>query len=620
MFEPKRFQRLHSLRKVQNGRNGDSSRTAPPQRLDGEDRFEKSLSSRPSANRIPKIPPVSLEGKKVEVCMSTVWTTKRSTSFYKNHETSTGIAEGKRNKTGVLSGRHTSFVPIERELLSRLRHRPKDVERPRFFNKLQKIRNSPRSKDGVFGDHNKLKENGTECAQKEVEKVFARGKKVQQQGKETSLHHTQAASGFSRQAKLDRSGDGRHGIAYPRIAMGPGYGLQTGTSKSHDVEPKSVVASSSSGYARSRVVGFQSTTLEREVGVTETQPRSCDFDRRLRHRLCGGTSTETQTGDSDSGELDTTRGGHSIYKFKGIGSNFPDGFRFSKTQKVEESKNFSVYRQYGMQMGGEQGYSENNRHVSHTLKNVDLLKDAKYSASSQSYPRSGKCNGRRRESPEIGERRLEVKPLALRAFGPKMGSAHYRLDSQSVKHPTAPILQLDVRPGGDLHRRFEVPPPEGKWVFKSPIFPHRQAPTAGSDQAGHHDSCGSSLENTAMVAGSDKHVRRLSCNVVRHNNITTRFSSSFISHNAHIHPPRVSGGNDHTPPGMEGSRLSYIREELSKQGLPETVLDRLGSAWKPSTVASYESPWSAWQAHCRETGVACSEPSVANFVSFLEKV
>ena len=71
---------------------------------------------------------------------------------------------------------------------------------------------------------------------------------------------------------------------------------------------------------------------------------------------------------------------------------------------------------------------------------------------------------------------------------------------------------------------------------------------------------------------------------------------------------------------MGGSRLSHIRQGLSKQGFSEKVLDRLSSAWKSSTVTSYESPWSAWQNHCSSRGVDFQDPSPVNFVSFLEEV
>jgi hypothetical protein len=617
MFESQKIQRPHGLRKIQNGRNGHSSRTGAPRGLGRQGGHEESLPAHTSPRRIPKIPPVPLEGKKVEVSLCPVRTTRSATSFHKNHEASTGVAEGAGHKTSMLFRRHISPVPFKRKLSKRLGDSTKSPHQSRLLNKFQKIGSDPHPKNPVFGDHDRHQKDGVQCPKAEVEEILARGKEVQQQIIKTSFHHAPPVSWLGRETKFNFPGHGRHGASHKGLAVGPCKGLEASSSKSFHVEPKSIFTSSSSSSFGPTVVGNGSPTVERKVCVAKGQPRPHNFDRRLRHRVCRGITDTTQTSDSDTGQLVSQRGGVPVYKLKGIGSNLPDSFRLSKTQEMVQEKVTSIHRQYGMQVGSKQMYSKNTRHVSHFKQDAFMPESTQDSLGGQSYSGSGKCNGRHRKSPEVRDGRLEIARRPIRHVGPGMGSTHNGLDCVQVEHTTAPFLQLDVRSGGDLYRCPQVPPSKGKWVLKSPLFPNRQDPTASTDQKSHHDDRGSSLEVTAMVASTDKYVRGRSDNVVRHNNITTRFSSSSSS-TTHLHPSRLPGGYDHLPTGVGGSRLSHIRESLAKQGLPAKVIDRLGSAWKASTIASYESPWSAWQNHCRKEGVSVNDPSVSNFLSFLE--
>jgi hypothetical protein len=204
-----------------------------------------------------------------------------------------------------------------------------------------------------------------ECTKVEVENIPEGSKEVSQQIKASSLHYIKAVGGFSRQAKLDCPGHGRHRATYSGPAVGPRKGVEGSPPKSHDVEPKSVVTSSSISYGGPRVVGPKGTALERKIGVAKKLTGPCDFDRRKRHRLCGSPSTGSQTGYCDPGELDSKRSGHPIYKLKRARSYLSDGFGFGKTQKMEKQESSSLDRQYGVQMGGEQRHNQNARHVSH---------------------------------------------------------------------------------------------------------------------------------------------------------------------------------------------------------------------------------------------------------------
>jgi hypothetical protein len=448
----------------------------------------------------------------------------------------------------MLFGRHSSFVPFKRKLSKRLRDSSEPSDQVGFSDKLQKIGTSPNSKDRVFGNYDRLKENAVECTKVEVEEILARGKEVQQQITKASSHHAPPIGRFSRETKLNCSSHGRHGAPHTRPPMGPCKGLKAGSSKSFDVEPKSIFTSSSSGCSRPQVVGSRSPTVERKVCTPERQPRSYNINGRLRHRVCGGITDTTQTGDSDSGELVPKGSGIPFHKFKGIGSNFPDGFGVSKTQKVEKPKTTSIHRQYGMQVGSKQMHSQNTRHVSHIGQDVKMPKFTQHSFRGQSYSRSRKCNGRRRKSPEIRDGGLEITRQPFHASGPEMGSAHGGLDSFTIEHPTATVLQLDVRSRGDLHRHTKVVTSERKRVFKPPFLSHRQDPPTRTDQKGHHDDCVSSVDDTTMVASLDKYVRGRSNNVVTQNNIKSRFSSSSSS-TTHICPSRLPGGNDNLPTG-----------------------------------------------------------------------
>ena len=620
MFKPKKVQRFHSLQKIQDGGVGNSQGVVAPKRLASEGGYERCISPRASSKSFSKIPTISVEGGKMEVCMLAVRATKRPPSFYKNNATSFGPPKGERDKSSMLSRRHPNLISLKGGRIKGLSNSSKNTTKPRVFTKREKIGTRSDTKDGVFGDFGRLKENGVECTQEKVKEIPQGSEEVSQKIKASSLHYIKAIGGFSRQAKLNCPGHGRHRATYSGPSVGPRKGVKGSPPKSHDVEQKSVVTSTSICDGGPRVVGPKGTALERKVGVAKKLTGPCDFDRRKRHRLCGSPPTGSQTSYCDPGELDSKRGGHPIYKLKGARSYLSDGFRFGKTQKMEKQKDSCLDRQYGVQVGGEQKHSQTARHVSHPGADENFIEFAQDSIGSQSYPRKRQHCGGLRKPPEVRNRGLEAAPSLVHHVATGLGTALHRLDGIQTERPTAPFLQLDVRPKGNIHRCVKVLTPERKWVFKSPILSHRKAPPARSDQGGYHDNCGSYVEDTTMVARTDKYVRGLSNNVVRQNNITKCISSSSSIHTTHIHPSRLSGGHDHTPTGVGGSRLSHIRQGLSKQGFSEKVLDRLSSAWKSSTVDSYESPWSAWQNHCSRKGIDFSDPSPVNFVSFLEEV
>ena len=630
MSQSQKIQRCDSLQKVQNGRTFHPEGNYSTSRFYDKNRLAQGIPTRASAPTLPKIHAICMEKGTIPISGTTLRATERPPNFHKSPETATRNFTLSRDKNSSLSRRPNNFVPLSKSGTKRLKNSHRSANEGRIFAKRQKVSLSSVQKDGISWSPSEHKKDDTGCSQKETKEILQRSQTNLEQNKKTYIHHTQEARWLDRKTKLPQPSDGRHRAPHSGSPMGVGEGNLQCSGPQPLLGKTNTPSSTSTRTNRSGVVGNKSSPLERSHYTTNQKSRYNNIYGCLRNRLCGGLADSTQAKSGHKGNLDVTRSQGTFDKRPRTPGDLSYNTRSHKTQKMETQKNFSLHRQYGLKMGHKQTNSKIARHVCDFAKTDDDVFEVRRSHNSQSHSREGQCNGRYTLPQRQRRQRLATTPNHFSKPRQHMGSPHSRLDSNEAEHPATTFLQLDVRSKSNLRRRFEVPQPSRKRVFKPPLFPYRSNSASCQSSPSNTDTHSTGLEDPTLVAGVNEHVYRFSPNTFRpptaksavgKTQLKQNFQSISSSNTTQlsIRSPPSPAGNDIAPPPMGGGRLSYIRRNLEGQGFSEKVLDLVTSAWQSSTVSTYESPWRAWVDYCADGAHDPTAPDPAAFCGFLSE-
>ena len=611
-FKLQKTERLHKVRKVQDGKFGLSEKNCSKKRLFDKSGLKGRIFSRSNPPRSPKIPAISVGGEGLSVQKSPLRDNFSTESFHKSAQTHSERVEKERSQTSRIFRRYISDVEKSKEVSERHEVSDRDAREVWIYDKSEEVRDNTSTQTRVLRNRDRHAEHAADSAEEEVEEVFERSKTDKKESTTKSINHSTQTSRHNRQAKLTSSSNTKHTFTLKRITPYPQANTQVGRVDGQRMGPDN--ASQSGGAVRTTVVGGGSFQMERHFPAPDEVSQDHLHGRQFPGlRWSGSGQRRSPQGSTDyQGVLVPQRRGK-IYQRTGDGGTGKDATGLCQTSQMEERQRRSVRRQCKYSVLLQQGggsISPSSRSFEYCDTN---LRKISHSDFLQVRGHERELSGGRSKSLVSGPLRLETESQIFSKCRPSVGPSHCGLDSHPAERPAPPILQLDSGRDGDVHRRSSESKQQGERLFKS-SFRLNSGPTeVNQRQESHDDDLNSGLDGATLVASPHQHgcglpspATKIQGHVSASRNTVNPFSSS-------------SSSSSRSSSSQVGSgRLESILESLVTQGFSEEVTQTIAEhTWREGTLRAYEAPWAQWITICKELKEEPLSPTLPTFATFL---
>lgn len=569
-LQPPPIKSIYPIRTFQNGGHTYAQRPTETKRFHGEDRFERCLLYCSNLERSPKIPPVSLEGYPVGVCMPPIWNSKCPQGLYQDSETGNRPVKKARNSSDHLfrrfftDGLHrrNSNIPCFFFIDS---HPSRDV---RVCGQLPKIPAKSYTVNRVSGFPYK----------------FSYTKHQPSLGK--SRHHDKGASSTPRETKCFDPGSVP---STPSLSLHPSS-QKAQSNSSWGLRVPSMLDRGSP--RRTKMVERPPFCLERESNFTN--PSSLDNRNRCFHNGMGSMLWKPP----DQRALVSVRKTTTHKLFRTSSRRFCPKV-ISKKQVQHPCKvNDGQYNSNKL-------YKQNGRAnitglVKPSLRPLAVVSRTVYYSRSSPLAGATKHCGRFRILSSSRFQRLATGTIHLSGYQQQMGPLHNRSFCKQTDNATTQVCELEARSrgrgSGCLYSGLE--PAQG--IRIPSICPDRAVSKASSATVSLSvDNCDSSVGNPTMVPI-----------VLRNDN-----------RQSHIAPivPRATETRERVTPSCSPStsRMASLRSRYQGTTVSLPAQRLLLAAWRTRTEKTYSSALRKWTCWCREQQVNPLSASLDSVLYFL---
>ena len=585
--QPKKFELLHCLRKVQNGGIETSKGSVKKGGPSSEIRHEGCIFQPSNPPRLSEICEVYLERLPVRVCLSLFRTCTRSKDIYKNFESACSVSTQTEHSASNLPRRHTGHGGESRNHTPSQGYNHLPPSKLGVCNKPGEISNGTCYRNRIFGNVDKFGGN---------DNLLARGKNREHSGtlpKGLTVKGNNPQGAFKADRKVDfyLCGSTPCPIELQILANEPNKGLK----KSTELRGHSQVRPTRE--AGIRLVDREPKTPEWE----ENQFGPTRPDNSIRRGQDRGMGSPLP-GKEDRGPMEPV-GGPTTHKHSRSNSSGTCNKNFHKIEKAQETS--SSDRQHS----SSELHFEDGKHQK---RNSDPVRKKDLGLPSRTPdhdycgvpPKSPEQGGGRRIQAGSGPQRMETRP---KNFQGNMQKISIPTDNRSVCLPTLisddPICILEARPilpnsgcNADVLGTKET-------LRIPPIFTNRQGVGKSGPRGGEHGINSPCLANTNMVP-------EISGNVCP----KTRSSSKDKGNSERPKGEKTSIGRD-----LETRSMANLWSKHLKTGISEGATQLITDARSRGTKAAYESSWKRWSSWCERRKVDPIRCPIEEILEFLTK-
>ena len=579
----------------QNGRTQYCKRTTAKRRLDDINRPEISLFASGDSKMLSTPPHVSMEETICLLHDSPVRFEYSPQNFYEVNATGSTNSTPDGGADNLLSGRHPSLSPLPRGSCSSDCSMGTNIDRTGVRYKLGKVATDTDSKDNIFGSGDRLPPYVFCASRGEIAEDSADLPTPHRQSSVETIH-CQTTGQLPRDTELHQRMLCSMQDVHALHPQGSNEGIEKGVDKGYDIP----ICGSKRGMS---VVARALATIQRPADLEDPHCNISAADRCERSGLGGSAVSTRPLSDLHAGAMVEDPNNSIQQRARNDGGSFiSQGGTTKIGQRHSDRSEDTAHRirQYNHSADpASEGQHENNPKRSGQTGLADD-KGLSIQIASSVSPRSGESDrGRSQSHISFISSGKSTKSSGISSHRPEIRSTFYRPIRQRFQSPTSKVCDLEVPFSGMEDRRFQLSMDSAeRAVFIPPLRLDSKSPEQGDARESNSRDRYSNLASPTVVAATIK-------------------SGNSVTNPIAISPRSFYGSKrSSSKPGMELSRVAYIRKKLTGRGFSTNAIDTVLESWKDSR--DYDSAWHIWSMYCTKGGhsLECFDTvAEANFVS-----